>query len=86
MLNAAPASSSVDLSEVYNYTDLLCVNETEVKDKKHAVTILSFLFRQRPYLDVVHWKILVQLKRLSFNFMRNFRYLVVSSLPWVVKG
>ena len=31
ILNVAPASSSVDLSEVYKYTDLLCVNETEVR-------------------------------------------------------
>ena len=32
MLNAAPASS-VDLSEIYNYTDILCVNETEVGNR-----------------------------------------------------
>ena len=35
MLNAAPASSSVDLSEAYSYTDLLCVNETEVRGKSN---------------------------------------------------
>ena len=55
MLNAAPASSSVDLSEVYNYTDLLCVNETEVRGNGiHAITILSLSYRQKHYLGVVH--------------------------------
>ena len=33
MLNAAPARCSAELSEAYNYTDLLCVNETEVRGK-----------------------------------------------------
>jgi len=39
MLNAAPASSTIDLGEVYNNTDLLCVNETEVcLNKKTSCT------------------------------------------------
>ena len=41
ILNAAPADSSFDLKEVYNNTNLLCVNETEVRDK--SVQILTIL-------------------------------------------
>lgn len=37
MLNAAPASSTIDLGELYNNTNLLCVNETEVRQNKKTL-------------------------------------------------
>lgn len=71
MLNVAPASS-VDLSEVYTYTDLLCVNETEVRNKQWYTCFNHLIVQAETLLGCDQLEDVTAAKRAVTQFYQKF--------------